>query len=354
MDIDMGQIWKDYELSDVAVELKELFPNYTFQLEDLLEQILSGDIVGALQTVGQTALSGVEGQFVGMKSILIWILVVGIAAAVLSHFVEIFENRQIADLSFYFVYLLLMSVLFQCFQEAAQVATTTIENLISFIKIFVPAYLLSVGVATGTTTVTAYYGILVMIIYLIQSLLLAIVLPCIYSYVLLAAINGIWIEEKLAMLIELLEKGIRMILKFSIGAVMGISMLQSLITPVIDSAKATVLQKAASAIPGVGNVADGVIDVVLGSAVVIKNSLGVVILILLLAVCAMPLFKILVIALMLKIAAALLGIVSDKRVTACTTKVGTGSSLLLQTTGTAVFLFFLTISVAAMTTNRGF
>lgn len=354
MEIDLGQIWRDYDLSGVSQELDQLFPDYNFSLEKMLEQILKGDILGAVQEVAESVSMGIGGWWEGLKGVLIWLLVVGIAAAVLSHFIEIFNNHQIADISFYFVYLLLMTVLFECFEEVAAITSSTIENVISFIKIFVPAYLLSVGVATGTSTVTAYYGLLVLIIYLIQSLMLAVVIPAIYCYVLLAALNGIWMEEKLTMLVELLEKGIRLVLKLSIGAVFGVSMLQSLIAPVIDSAKATVIQKAASAIPGIGNVTDGVVDIVLGSAIIIKNSLGVVILILLLAVSAVPLLKIFIISAMLKIAAALLGIVSDKRVTQCTARVGNGGTLLLQTAGTAVFLFFLTLSVAALTTNRGF
>lgn len=96
------------------------------------------------------------------------------------------------------------------------------------------------------------------------------------------------------------------------------------------------------------------VDVVIGSAVVIKNSIGVVMLILLLAVCIVPLLKIFAIAMLLKLSATLLGIISDKRITACTDKVGNGSVLLFRTAGTALILFLITISVAAFTTNRGF
>ncbi|MDE6064244.1 MAG: stage III sporulation protein AE [Lachnospiraceae bacterium] len=57
---------------------------------------------------------------------------------------------------------------------------------------------------------------------------------------------------------------------------------------------------------------------------------------------------------MLKAAAALLGVVSDKRITACTDRVGCGGQLLFKTTGTSLLLFMITISIAAYTTNRGF
>ncbi len=350
----MGQLWTEYDLDGLEREIETLFPEFSFDFGSLFSRILQGDVVGALRDGLGSVVSGLGSQLGGIKETLIWILILGVGAALLTHFVEMFDSHQVADIAFYFVYLLLTTILLRCFQECASVTVQTVKNLVSFIQTFVPAYILSMGVATGTTTAAAYYSLLLMLIYFVQNVLLIIVIPCIYSYVFLSIVNGIWIEEKLAMVTELMGKGIRLMLKLSLGAITGISLIQSMITPVIDSAKSVALQKTVSAIPGIGDVADGVVEVVMGSAVVIKNSIGVVMVILLLVICAVPLIKIFVIAVLLKLSAALLGIISDKRITACTVKVGEGSELLLRTAGTALILFLLTISVAAFTTNRGF
>ena len=175
-----------------------------------------------------------------------------------------------------------------------------------------------------------------------------------YSYCMLAVVNGIWIEEKLSLLMDLLMKGIQAVLKAAVGVVTGVSIFQAVITPVLDSVKSSALQKALSAIPGIGNAADGVVELVAGSAVIIKNCLGIVFLLLLLAICAAPLLRIFLIACILKAAAAVMGIVSDKRITSCTDKVGEGSMLLFRTAGTAMLLFLITISMIATATNRGF
>lgn len=351
---ELSQMWQEYDLDKLQQEVAELFPRYSFDFGALFSKILSGDIIGALSDAVESVIGNLSIQALGIKDALVWLLVLGIMAAMITHFVEIFNSHQIADISFYFVYLMLITILLRCFQAAAEVTVETVEELVAFIKIFIPTYLLSVGVATGTTTASAYYTLVLILIYLVQKLLLTLILPGIYGYVLLSVINGIWIEERLALLTEFLEKAIRLALKVALGVVTGISIFQSMITPVIDSVKASALQKTVSAIPGIGNAADGVVDVVIGSAVVIKNSIGVVMLILLLAVCIVPLLKIFAIAMLLKLSAALLGIISDKRITACTDKVGNGSVLLFRTAGTALILFLITISVAAFTTNRGF
>ena len=83
-----------------------------------------------------------------------------------------------------------------------------------------------------------------------------------------------------------------------------------------------------------------------------KNSIGLGLLLLLLFLCAAPLLRMLCMTVLLKAAAAFMGIVSDKRITACTNRVGTGVFLFFQLTGTVMLLFLVAIAIAAVTTNQ--
>ena len=49
-----------------------------------------------------------------------------------------------------------------------------------------------------------------------------------------------------------------------------------------------------------------------------------------------------------------MGLVSDKRITACANRTGDAGMLLFRTTGTALLLFLVTLSIVATATNRGF
>lgn len=352
--IELQTIWQDYGLDKLEEGMRKLFPQNTFSLSDMMTEIMAGDIPGALWHLLQGRVTDAAGQLSGLKNIFVWLLVLGIISALMTYFAEIFDRHQIADMSFYFMYLLFCAILLKCFSQAAQTAADTIENIVVFIKLLVPTYLIAVGMSTGTATLGAYYQLLLFMIYGVQTLLAAGLLPFIYSFCMLAVVNGIWMEEKLNLLLEFLEKGIGWVLKAAVGAVTGISIFQAVITPVIDSVKATSLQKAVSAIPGIGNAAEGVVELVVGSAVVIKNTVGIVLLILLLVMCAVPLLKIFLIGCVLKAAAAFMGIVSDKRITACVNRTGDAVMLLLRTAGTALLLFLITISIVATATNRGF
>lgn len=352
--VELESIWQEYGMDQLEEGLATLFPEYDLSLNELLEKVIAGDILGAMAEFFQGILSGMSDSAMSVKNIFLWLIILGVISALMTHFVEVFDKHQIADLSFYFIYLLMSAILLKCFSQAMLTTTESIENIVLFVKLLVPTYLMAVGVATGTTTVTAYYQLLLLLIYAAEKIFVGIVLPLIYSYCLLSMVNGIWVEEKLTLFIELIEKCIGWILKASLGIVTGISIFQATITPVIDSVKASSLQKAISAIPGVGNVADGVVELVLGSAVVIKNSIGIVLLILLLVLCAAPLLQIFLTALLLKCAAAFVGMVGGRRITGCVNHIGDACMLLFRTAGTAMLLFLITLSIVATGTNRGF
>lgn len=354
MELDLEGIWQEYGMGELQNGLDTLFPQYHISLEQILEKILNGDLLGV---VGDLFLSGAEGfilQLTGLRNIFVWLLLLGIAASVMTHFVEVFHKHQIADLSYYFMYLLFVAVLFRCFVQVSEVVGQVVENIILFMQLMVPTYLLAVGMTTGTTTVSAYSQLLVLVIYGVQQILGKGVTNMITVYVVLSMLNGIWIEERLSMLADFVKKVIALILKASLGVVTGISIFQTLITPVIDSAKSSLLQKAVSTIPGIGNISEGVVELVIGSAVVIKNCIGVVILLLLLLICAAPMLQIFLMGWLLRLAAAVLGMISDKRLVECTNRVGEGCMLLFRLTGTAIVLFLIIIAVLATATNRGF
>lgn len=347
MVMDWNLIWQDYGLDELQEGIARLFPERQLNLEELLGQVMTGDIFGALAALFKGGISDFLAQAAGMKNIFVWLLVLGIVSSLMTHFVEIFDRHQVADMGFYFMYLLFTTVLLKCFFQAADIAGHAVENIILFVKLLVPTYLLAVGVSTGAVTAGAAYQMMLFAVYGVEYILAEGLLPLVCSFSMLSVVNGIWAEEKLAFLIDLVGKAVGWVLKGALGAMTGIGVFQRLIGPVVDSARNSALSRLISAIPGIGTAAGGVAELVVGSAVVIRNSIGVVLLLLLLLLCAVPLLKIAVIAVMLKCAAAFMGIVSDRRITACANRIGDASLLLLRLTGTAMLLFVIAVAVAA-------
>ncbi len=346
-------IWQEMDLDAAEDSFKSMFPEYHFDGKQVLSLIAQGKITAAVSALISGLVESVKAQFSEIRTLFVMILILGITAALFSNFADVFQNHQVSDIAFYFIYLMLITVLVKSFGNAASIVREMLNQLITFIQLFIPAYILTIGTASGAASAVAYYQLFLMAVYIIEKIYMSILVPMVYCFALLGVINGIWMEEKLNLLLDLLHKLINSCIKITFAIITGLSMMQSMISPIMDALETSALKKAVSAIPGIGNLTEGVFEMVVGSAVLIKNSIGIYITLVMLFICALPIIKILLLAGVLKAGSALVGIVSDKRLTNCANRVGDGSFMLLQLALSAIALFIICIAIMACATNRG-
>lgn len=345
-----AQIWQ--HMDAVSGDFKRLFPSFSFDMRAVFADIMEGKLWEAVKKLGGGISGAVLFEWEEYRSLFLTILVLGIAAAVFSNFADLFKDHQVSDLAFYFVYLLLIAVLLKFFADTAGTVQEILNNIATFIKLYIPTYVLTVGSASGAASASIYYQLLLIVVYLIEWGYLTVLIPAVYIYVMLAVINGIWMEEKLALLLELAEKVIRGSMKVSLWLVTGFGLLQSMIAPVIDSLQTSAVKKALSAMPGVGGLTEGMFEMVVGSAVLVKNSLGLFLTLTLVVLCVVPVLKIALIACVIKISAALIGIISDKRLTNCASRVGEGNLMLLQMVLASLGMFAIQAAIISYSTGQ--
>ena len=133
--------------------------------------------------------------------------------------------------------------------------------------------------------------------------------------------------------------------------IIGLNIIQGLLTPAIDAVKRSLVLKGGEALPIVGDAIGGAAEVVLGTAVLIKNGIGVAGMIICLVMCLVPIIQIAITSLMYQLIAALIQPVSDKRMVNCVSSVANGSKILLKIVFTTGVLFLITIAVVATTTG---
>lgn len=346
-------LWREFDMEAAENGFESLFPEYQFDGEQVLSLILKGKITQAVSMLISGLKDSVKAQVGEVRTLFVMILILGITAALFSNFADIFQSHQVSDIAFYFIYLLLIAILIKVFGSTALVVKEMLNNLTTFMQLFIPTYLLAVGAAAGAASAAAYYQLFLMTVYLIEKCYLSFLLPLIYCFILLSVVNGIWLEEKLNLLLDLVQKLVNFCIKITLGIVTGFSLLQSMISPVVDALESSALKKAVSLIPGIGNLTEGMFEMVVGSAVLIKNSIGIYITLVMIFACLIPVLKILLLAGALKGGAALIGIVSDKRLINCANRVGDGSILLLKLAMSSIGLFIISIAIAACSTNRG-
>lgn len=343
---DAGEkLLENLELQQMQEAINELLGEQTFHLQDFLEGILRGEQEvskkQAVSFIKELLLSTLVMDRQALSQVFLLVL----AAALFVNFTEVFGNGQTGEVSFYIVYMMLSVILIHSFSGISQGIAEKLEELILFMKALMPSYFLAVTASSGSATAMVFYEMVMGVIYLIQVVLLKFVIPGIHVYVLLEMINYLHKEEVLSHMAELMQTILEWTLKTCTGVMIGMQLVQNMISPALDSLKRNMIGKTAAAIPGVGNVINGVTEVALGTAVLIRNSLGVIGILVLLILGLPPVVKIGFTTLVYKFLAALVQPVSDKRMVGCLFTVGEGCRLLMKVLLMTELLFMITIAI---------
>ena len=342
-----------YALEELWTEVGGLFPNYEIDFAMLWDLLLTGDVFGVLQEFISMLKTGITLEAQSVKAAVVTILMVGVVSALVNQLSGVFSGSQTSEMSHFIFYLFLSTVLLKIFADIMELATDALGSILDFMRLVLPTYLLVITGAGGTITAGAYKSICLGLCVLVEYVLLNGVLPAIGAYLILVVLNGIHEGDKFALIIRFVKKGILLTLKASLWVLTGTSILQSMITPTLDAGGKNVLRRVASSLPGVGNVTENVYELMIGSAVIIKNCTSVLFLFLLLLIAAAPLIYMYGMGFLIDVVAAFLGMVGDGRMVKLIHEVAGGIFLLVKCVGCALLLFMVSISILAMTTGRG-
>lgn len=342
---------EQYDLREMEEELDRLFPEEKPDFKETLLDIMSGDLTVTTELLKELAGKQLTYAFQSSRKTLIHILILAVVAAVFTQFGGVFQNRHISEVSFYMVYLLMIALCLDSFRAVIGWASGGIESLTSFMGVFYPVFFLSVTIAKGSVSAAAFYHLVLLLIYLVELFITGVILPLIHVYMMVKILNFLSMEDYLSKFAELIELFVSWSLKTLVAITAGLGVVQSLISPAIDTVKRSVITRSAEAVPGVGDAIGGVTEVVLGTAVLVKNAIGMTGAVICFAICLLPLLQTGGVVLMYKLAAAVLQPVSDKRITGCIESVGEGCRLLMRVIFTTGLLFLLTIVIAAAATR---
>ena len=334
-------VLEELDLSQMQKMLDEMLGEDSFSMKDMLVSLTKGEKVLSEDTVQEILRSFLFSGLQKEKSLFIKILLLILLAAVFTDFAAVFESGQIGDICFYIVYLLLFILLMDSFSIMSQSLQQTVSWMAEFMRGLAPAYFLTISISSGSSTAVVFYEGILILTWLIQVVILNLLLPGASLYVLISLINNLSKEEMLGKMAELLDTAVSWGLKTLLGAVVGLQVVRGLVAPVMDSLKRSVIGRAAGALPGVGNAVNMVTELVLTSAVLVRNCLGVVILLVLVAVGAGPVIHYGLLSLSYRLLSAIAQPVSDKRIVESLSTMGEGCALLLRVLFTAEILCML-------------
>jgi len=227
---------------------------------------------------------------------------------------------------------------------------STLQQLDTFSSALLPT-MAAAGAASGALTSAAVkYAGTVLFLDILMTVTTRVIMPLIYAYIAASIGAAAFDSEGL--------RGAANLLKWVTGALITTIMMTFVgyltITGVVSGSADVVTTRVAkttisTALPVVGRIVSDAAETVLAGAAMVRNGIGVLGLLAVLAVCLLPILQLGAHYLMFKAAAGLSGTVTDKRIGGLIGNLGTAFGMVMGLTGAgAMMLFFSIVSMMRM------
>lgn len=345
---------EEYDFSEIQSFLEEELPDTKLNFAEIVTELMSGDSESIVSTGLEWGYQLLFSEIEANRTILLNVILIAVIGAVFTNFSSVFRNSDISETGFFITYLLMIGLLAVAFSAAISIATVMLDTILGFMKVLLPTFFLAVTFVGGNLTSAAFYETAFGIISIMEWVLKNIVIPMIGMYITLLFVNQISEKDYLSKTAELLKLIVEWGIKTILGVVLGIQVIQGLVLPFADAIKTNAIQKAVKIIPGVGDSASAISQMVIGGGILIKNGIGTAALIVIVVITVIPLLQLAVITVFYYIAAAIIQPISDERMSNSIAAVAEGSKLLIRVVFVSGFLFFITIVVVCQTTNLSY
>lgn len=341
----------EFDFNEIEENLDRMFPQEKISFSDVFSALMSGNMAETIRIFLRFLTDQISYEFDYNRRSLVYVLMTALTAAVFSNFAGAFKSRQISDISFYIMYMLLITLCLTSFRISAEGLEDRLSALVDFMRVLCPSYFLAVAFASGSVTSLFFYNVILFLIYVVELVIVRFLLPVVNIYIMVRVLGNLTGEDFLSEFADLIRKAVSWILKTLLICVVSVNVVQGLLAPAIDAVKRSALTRTAEALPWVGNAVGGVAEVVLGTAVLIKNGIGMAGAVITIAICAVPILQMLIMAFMYKLAAALVQPVSDKRITTCISGISEGYEIMVKVIFTSGLLFMITIAIVTASTS---
>lgn len=346
------EIYDLLEIDKVSYDLKKSGLNVKVDMKDMLDLIINGDF----NELGKLILKNIRvilvDELITNRALMIQLISIVLIGSIFVNLSGSFGNGFISDNGFYITYLIITSILLTSFTVSLELVSDSIEKILMFIRIIVPVYLVAMNFVGHAHTALGMYEVIMLIIWLVQTVIIRFILPMIKFYVIISLINNFNKEDSFSRLCKLIKSIVNWIMKTVIIFIVGLNIIKSLINPQIDALEKTTINKVISAVPG-GGILSVLSSTFLGAGMIVKNGIGILGIIILLIVVLIPILKVFFIMLTVRLTSVVIQPIGEKRYVVGIEALAQGMSMLLQTLASSVVLFMLTIAIMTYAAGGG-
>lgn len=341
---EVEQYW-DY----IGEEYQHVLPNWN---KDQLWSIIKGDASFSLKDWFFATLHYLFYELVENGKLLATLLLLTLFCILLQTIQNSFEKKVVSKVAYSIVYMMLIILAMQSFYLAASYVMNTIQLTENFLISLLPLLLGVLASLGHLVSVSFFHPIIILLIHVSVFTVSRIVIPLFLISAILQIVSTISPEYKATKLANLIKNLAMSIMGILLTVFLGVISVQGAVSAIQDG----IAMRAAkfvtgNFIPVIGRIFTDATDTVLSATMLVKNAIGVVGVIILIAIVLFPAIKIFVLSLMYKVTTALLQPIGDGPIIECLDIIGKHILYLFAALLLVTFMFFFTIVILMMLSN---
>ncbi|WP_078545816.1 stage III sporulation protein AE [Litchfieldia alkalitelluris] len=257
-----------------------------------------------------------------------------------------FEKSTVSKVAYALVYMVLIIIALNTFRMAIMYTEEAITTMTNFILALVPLLLALIASSGGLASAAFFHPLILFLMNTSGMLIQYVVLPLLFLSALLSIVSTISEHYKVTQLAQLIRNVSIGLLGAFLTIFLGVISVQGASSAVADGITIrTAKFITGNFVPVVGRMFTDATDTVISASVLLKNTVGIVGVIILLLLAAFPALKVLSLAIIYKVAAALLQPIGGGPVIACLDVISKSVIYIFAALAIVSLMFFLSITV---------
>jgi stage III sporulation protein AE len=263
-----------------------------------------------------------------------------------------FEQQTVSKVAYAITYMVLMIIALNSFHVAITYAQDAVSSMIHFMIALLPLLLAMMAAIGNITSAALFHPLIIFLVNTSGLLIQHIVLPLLFLSAVLSIVSTLTDHYKVTKLATFLRNLAVGTLGVFLTIFLGVISVQGAATAVSDGITVrTAKFLAGSLVPVIGRMFTDAADTVLSASLLLKNTIGIAGLGILLLLCAFPALKVLSLAIIFNLSAAILQPLGGGPIIECLSIIGKSVIFVFAAMAVVCLMFFLAITIMVAAGN---
>lgn len=282
------------------------------------------------------------------------VMIIVVIHSILKAISENLGNENVSKIAYYIEYILIITLIMTNFSSIITEMKNAVQNLTGFANSLIPL-MITLMITTGNVVSSGMLQpILLLLVTFISNFMTNILIPIALVATALGIISKISDQAQVGKLSKFLNSSMVWILGTVLTLFVSVTSLEGGLTSSIDGVTAKAAKTAiSSVVPVVGSILGDAVNTIMGCSNIIKNAVGVVGIIVIIAICIRPIVQLAALTITYYLGAALCEPIADDKIVGIMEQMGGTFKIFLAVLFALTVLLIIGIAIVMKISNSG-